>query len=339
MKQATPKTLAPITYLGAKRMMVKAIKVDREAFKAALASKEAAALAESFEDVGMIHAPLVRKSDKLLVSGLHRLAAVQLRGGKRAIVEVRLCECRDEDLEFARLAENAVRRKIEDRPALIRRMVEIRLALIESATPPPLPDAAALRISPPRGESARRVTKPRLPKTLAQEDVAAVLGMTTKAVQRIEERAKSVENEASPIASPIVLLGLTDVPKDIIDRAARAKQALKTVKGLLVQAESALTRASDDIPSAAWKRVYQACQAAAKDAAMAVPIAVCPYCKCVSSLMDKCTACAGMGFILDHQLPGVPRELLDENRHQVMDGGKVRERTGYNTPPKRHWGS
>lgn len=275
-----------------------------------------------------IHDPLIRESDMRIICGRDRLAAAQK--AERASIEVKLCDCTDDEAAELELVENIHRRRDPQEESDMR---QAYLALMEKRA------AEEQATSPTAG-------RPTTPRGKARAELASKLGISKRAVEiqdkAVNEKQRSVqltkglrelpaasggwgEDDAeAELPPPVELLG-TEPAEEFLAGVHEVQELLDEADQQLRQVQATLTKlqkAALALPEGRWQRLYRGAHALAHDVRAARPVSVCPYCKLVPSLQQACTACGLNGYIVEDQTASVPKELLDVGAHLVAYRGR-----------------
>jgi hypothetical protein len=265
-------------------------------FRARLESHNVKSLAGSGE---ILQPPAIRKEDRSVIYGGDRLAALHLRGEKET--ECWVYEVDEDQAEEMRLVEN-IHRRHDNKDFLIAKLValrERRLTLTQDAnsgqTDHPAPDA------PEPG-------RPKTPRGLAREQVAAAAGITTEAVRSAEKRAAAADREVhddgpAPAQDSPASPGLAEsLALDELDRLLMA--AVKAITKLAKEFPALVERF--DVAGLKWKLQREV----APGFRAMRPQDRCLFCKRWPGVMENCPACKGGGWIVADQLNDIPKELL-----------------------------
>lgn len=270
----------------------------------------------SIREHGLIHPPMVRVGTQEVVTGVSSIAAL-VAGGEKT-VRCQLIECTDDELQILREQETLQSRKLtyEERAAAIdrytlllekqeeRRVVEERIRDPEAT-----------------GRFFRR------PKRVARERLAETLGVTVDTVKQREYRAKKRLREIGPFDGPeeaFKRYGM-ELTVEFEDRLIAARMALKKVTGALQTAQRAMTllkQAKLDLPETRTKRLAAMIDEAAKWSKACKPMGLCPYCKGVPEVCNKCLSCAGSAILFHNQIDGVLPELKNKENPVVYVQGE-----------------
>lgn len=268
-------------------------------FQSRLDPERLKGLIDSIKDDGLIHPPLVRRGDRVVICGSDRIAAMKLAGMTE--VEVRLCSASDTEVTRLRAAENIFRRAdVDKRDEYLREYV------------------AALQATPEvSGQVVRepgQVGRPRSLKKAARDVAAAELGISERTLRRAEAPeppAPTLQPEAPPVPETFGL----KMPWDLANDARAMAAALEGLDELLRKAQALATRLGKVLEGrpALGQVTLQALKGDLHSIAHGVrscrPYAVCLYCKCNLVAMANCPGCKGSGYLVEHQLAGVPPEL------------------------------
>lgn len=298
-----------------------------------LRDPEVQARAASIKQVGLIHEPVVRKSDMLLIAGRRRVAA-HLRNGDKSVM-IKLIECTDHEAAIIEQAENAERTHDSDKQGSAQaRLVEL----------------LAKEISEREGVRLKGPGRGRTAKGRARELVAASRGVSPNAVRQAEyrerKRAESRGQPAAkapkvPAAAPLIrtfgihleaefvrdLKELQDL-NEACERAATA--ALQAVK----QLRKRYAEPADGLPPFAFPETYDKALDLLSQASSEIrglrPVSVCPSCKAVDEISEECGHCRRLQYITRRQEPLVPAHLLDERNPVVVHKGQEKPLSEFN---------
>lgn len=264
--------------------------------------------AKSVEALGLLQAPLVRKSDKQVVFGVRRLAACELAG--RHLVEVRLVECSDEELGLLRAAENYDREHNEAAAAAaITDLVDYYTEQIRKEGGFPQPEEKRGRPLTERGEARRRV--------------AAATGKTENAVRQAEHRERQEKKRSEPVPTISIATFGMEMDPDWIAEVAETVKVLEAVYQQLVTAQGAMTglvKAELGMSPMLLANVRNRIHDAASFLAGELPTSICPYCK---GVVEGCATCAGFGVVGKRLVERSDQELLDSHELKVAVEGKI----------------
>lgn len=291
-------------------------------FRALVKEPLTAALADSISLLGQLHEPLVRRGDTFTVLHGNRRIAAAIRLGKKTVL-CKLIDC--SDLE----AEAMVLREDWDHGGDVDGYDRL-------ASDAPLKNAnervrREQRENPEKNRGGRRPG----PGKAAREAIAAAIGVSPKALEVAQERAKRAERAAdepkAPLAelSPptIAVLGM-EVDADFLKAVLAAHEYVATARQFAVHCQGALTRLQNSgtpYPQSRARRMRDAAHELSRLIASQIPSSLCPWCKGVPKVMEKCAACSGVGIIVAQQEASVPKELRDEATPKVTHLGRYVE--------------
>lgn len=266
-------------------------------------------LAEKIRDHGMLTPVLMRKTNGDVLDGLDRIAACFLL--KLTHAPAILVECTDLEAEIIRREANAQRRhdpeeKRQMSQELIDKYTEEE-ALKERVTPRPI-----------------KVGRPTSPRGKAIARVARDLGVSEVALKKRQQRAKKAVGEA--LEPPLNLIGMI-VPDSAREGIMAALGLLREAATKASQCLALLTQIETGgypFPAARLQRLRSDAAELAACIRNAKPVALCPYCKGVETLLSGCSGCAATGWILSNQESGVPQELWDDKDPKVFVGAQAR---------------
>lgn len=285
-------------------------------------SAQAIELAHSIKRIGMLEDPIVRKSDMRVLTGRHRVAATMINLVKT--IRVKLVECTDLEAQIAGATADAVRRHDPaERAELMLRLVDLyeQQSIEEDASREEPVQSGEIRISARPRKKKRADPKPRrTPRSRARAQVAKEFGVTEREVRRKEQQA----NEPDPVGH-IDLIGMTvgtEFLKQvgfIQHRHRRAVQHLKSAQAELTR----LRNAEAGFPEGRLQRESQSVHDATALVLSMVPSSICPYCKGLTGLIEKCATCLAAGYVGESIVAQAPKELLDEKEIAVAVDGKM----------------
>lgn len=284
---------------------------------------------KSIEQVGLLHEPIVRKADMRLLAGEDRVAAMYLlcteRGDEPRCL-VKLVECTDEEAQDVRDHENVYRRHdLAEQRATLARIVERKAEQIAIANAP--------KCANPKHEGMGR---PKLPTTIAREQVAKALNTSPRAIEaaihRFEQQqmaTRPVHERPKPVPT-IKTLGI-ELGQEWLDEVTTIQAHLTACANRLRSAQVDLTAVRDmhggtqpAYPQARLNRLYELIHAAAFEVRAAIPESLCPFCKGLSGIQEECAACVTLGFVTGQQMAQVPAELLVEGPEaRVLHHGRT----------------
>lgn len=314
-------------FLGTKTMKIAALTLPGD-WKKLLRSEEAGALSASLAHVPMLQRPGVRKSDRAVIWGRHRLAALTLAG--HATAEVDLWSCTDDELATARDVENAFRRAPD---------ADARLRLIERWTTEILREReeAPVRVSRDNVPEIthRAVRRPKEAKTEARERVAALAGVSPETLRKHEQRArKAEEKQHQPPAwgsdadgeeatsqtwlsrlDAFETWGLVHLMTEGFARqVVQTREAVTRLDGAFRGLLAQITGIEKAVEPAVFADLeLQTLRTRLQQQASAIraqyPVAICPWCKGFVDLMRHCRGCRGRAMVGREALDRAPAEL------------------------------
>jgi hypothetical protein len=319
-----------IDFLGIHKVQISALKLDfsyERYMSDEIKSQEVKDMAESIEDTGgPIHLPVVRDSDKRLISGRTRMAAIMYNG--MSWTDVRLCECNDDEMFRIERIENVSRRHdVDEQQQLIVELVEHRKKELEDEKKA----AAQKAIEEDRPvEKPATVGRPKKTKTVAREQVAKELGMSPAAVRMVEDRhrkKKEKEVEGTFQMLDFACWGI-DVKKSVMAQWVKLKDDLQEIAIRLQSAQVLIThwRKQDTPPPfhpAVMDRIYDEIKTTKKYINSQIPYSLCPYCKGTKHFQDNCKACGGLGWIPVAMRKDIPAELTDDFDPMIQVNGML----------------
>lgn len=274
--------------------------------------------AASIEEHGLIHKPLVRACDMLLIAGRDRVAAHMRLNRETVLVE--LVDCSDEELPKLEREENMQRR--HDPIEQQRLMLEI----VQQRTEEVLEREPGIRPSGPgRTQTARGK---------ARRSVAVERGIEPESIRKAEYRerkAKAAElagkSKEDPYkVCPIRTLGMT-LSETFILNVHRVLNYTTQITTLLRRAQGLATeleKSPAPFAKARLERMRDELRAVSHAWDAAKPEALCPACKGLDGLQEECVMCVTTGYITKNQAENISEELWDEEEPRVLYRGKVR---------------
>jgi ParB-like chromosome segregation protein Spo0J len=270
-------------------------------FQARVASDRVKELARTINEIGEpINEPVVRKSDGKVICGVDRIAAHFYL--KRDMVKVKLIECSDEEAERISVYENLHRRSSpEERAALMQQAIDFPETVFPQST---------YKLS--------KLGRPRKVKTVAREEVAMRLGVSPDAIRKREYRQRGSSKNAEPIRDlgmnldPEWRLRANEAKRIMTLDAAALRKEANTITKLLSSEEVVVQRPR-------VQRLLELVTEAADLAKELIPSSICPGCKGLTGVQEKCPFCLAAGYVGKGQEPGIPRELWD-NTVVSLDG-------------------
>jgi ParB-like chromosome segregation protein Spo0J len=256
-----------------------------------LERKHVRELAENIKGLVLIHPPMVRSSDRVVIAGEDRVAACALN--EETHVRVTLVECDDAELEAIRAAENRHRRS-ESGAELLQLLEEAEQAIAA----PPAPEEAAEPVKRGRG-------RPKGSRNQAIERVAAETDRSVDAVRKAVDREERTRELAT-----IELWGTTQ-PAEWLEPVLKRRAALTKAAEKLQAAMSTLTTLqklapiSDQVSYSLHERLKEM----AAELRGQRPACVCAWCKNEPALVEDCTACGGDGYLSQERAAMVPADL------------------------------
>ncbi len=286
--------------VGIKDIAVKKLYLPGD-FGERLRSERVAKLAQSIDQFdGALNEPIVRESDWQLVCGFDRVAAhVYL---KRDMCRMKIIQCDDAELEKIRVDENYHRRHYtpEERQAI---------------------EDQALSFNPTPMIYYKKPGKKGPPikaTTMARKEAAEQLGMSPESLRKKDYRRRKSLNRAK---APIRDLGMA-VDADYRIKVAEAQELLEMSAESIVKARGAIAKLmKSDLPLQKPRLMVLMEQAdeLAEAAKGAIPSCLCPGCKGLGGVQEKCQFCLTAGYITKNQQDGIPDRLWDSNWVQ-LDG-------------------
>lgn len=277
-----------------------------------LTRKSVKRLAESVEELAMLHEPIVRKETNELLTGMDRTAAHVLL--KRDEIRVKMVECSDEEALMIRDHENSRRRHNEAG----------KVEIVEPVMPALQAREKAIKAKGEHKTKERRPGRPKTARGMAYEQEAEARGIRPNSVrtQAWRERAKAEREkqhkEQTKAKDPIYCFGM-ELDEAGLKIVIAMQQSLIEANGLIVNAQRELTQAMK-LPGAATRLAFMkdTLSETANTIRDLVPTMLCPYCKWLEPVTKDCACCEGAGFIGKGKESGVPKELMDKNNLVVL---------------------
>ncbi len=267
-------------------------------------------LAESIRTFSQLQEPVVRRDDKMLLAGAHRVAAHVLLGLPRCYCKV--VDCSDDEAAAIAKVENAHRgHNVEMQQKDVLALVELTAKVEEQ------------RRQDPDADKPRKTAK-----TVAREIVAAKMGVTPGALRQAEHREKLRRADTKDIEKrdfAIRSIGM-EFHESFIDSVRLVAEKQDEAARCLTRAATILTGLSNSKMPVHTDRLGHVRTELATISKMLrgmKPSSLCPYCKGCESIASKCTACMGTSYIASSQEVGVPLELWDEQEPKVAYQGKI----------------
>lgn len=263
-------------------------------------------LADSMGNLGPLQDPVVRHApntpDHLrLLAGRDRFAAHMLN--QTLEVDVLLVECDDTEAKQIELVENGHRRhseveQIHALEELNRLLAASKRALIEETGLEPTKRAVRQR--------AAEVTHV-LPETLERQEarLRAATGQQT--------RQNGIETWG---------MELDDEWWSKVQTVTVAMEALATKLTSAFAASKILSERSL-VPTYIGQDVRQQLQALSNLVRANIPVALCPYCKGLTGIMEECVPCQMTGWVGREKMKGVPDEFKDIENKRINYRGKM----------------
>jgi ParB-like chromosome segregation protein Spo0J len=276
-----------------------------------LESQPAQDQAESIRTVGLIHYPVVRKSDRLVICGHTRLAGLMILGETH--VQAKVIECNDEQVEAMRSHENSERAHdpVAQRAARKARLAEIAEEISEDG----------------QARTERKLG------TEARDALADEEGIKRASVHQYEWRQRqrelkaaeeAAELRADPVADRgmemddafLVQLGL--VRRRVREAKAKMTSAVTTLRAMKTQG---LPFSHGKIDELAKRMV-----AMATDVANESPRTLCYFCRALRGIVEDCADCKSTGWLSTRALAdagGIPPALADDDNPAVLYRGDI----------------
>lgn len=268
--------------------------------------------AESIQRVGLIHHPVVRRSDRLLICGHTRIAGLVILGETH--VQAKVIECSDEHVKAMRSEENSERAHDPDaqRVAREQRLAEVTQEIVDG------------------GVDNRTEWSV---KAEARGIVAEEAGIKRESLHQGEwrerERQKKIEAEQAELrAHPVddrgmemddaflVQLGL--VRKRLRDAAAKMKSATATLRTMKAQSLPFSHITIDELA----ERIANV----AADVAAESPRTLCHFCRALAGVVENCADCRSTGWLSRRAFDDageIPPALADDENPAVMYRGDI----------------
>lgn len=282
----------------------------------------------SIAKVGIIQEPVVRASDKRLIVGRRRVAAKAKLGDKEVLCK--LIDCTDDEARLLETTENAEREHFspDKQQANINILLD-QLVAAEAGKTPLIP----------LGRPGRKKTV----RTLAMEKVAKERGVRPETI-RIQswrhKKAVDLANGMFPggnppqklppavtVPAPIEQFGMQVSPA-FVSQVAQIQSAIEGASKAMSKASGLLTTISrSDLPlhDDRLGRVHSQIQEASAALRGLRPVMLCPYCKGLGRVTERCVPCNKTAYITKSQEANVPPELLRSENPLVLVEGKIVE--------------
>lgn len=270
----------------------------------------------SIREHGLIHPPMVRVETQEVITGVFDIAAMVAAGETK--VRCQLVECTDDELQILREQEVLQQKRLspEERHAAVDRYT----LLLERQEERRIVEE---RIRDPEANGLLF----RRPKTAARERLAEVLGVSVDAVKQRELRARKRLREIGPFDGPeeaFKRFGM-ELTEEFEDRLMAAKAGLRKITNALEVAQramGALKKAKLDLPETRTKRLQAMIDEAVKWSKACKPVGLCPYCKGIPEVCNKCLSCNGSAVLFGNQVEGILPELKNKENPVVYVQGE-----------------
>lgn len=274
-------------------------------------------LAESIDKYGMVNPPTINKVTKEIIAGRNRVAAHFVL--KRDMIEVCYVELEDLHAKALEIVENLHRRHDPEMQAQLQYDLMRIYEEEEKAR-----DTA--------GDTARDDKNTRGPKASprrrAVKRAAEVTGKKTATIQRAVQRAEKKERDAKTVKAsvadnPTVITFGLDIDADFLLRIAEIQAVCDAAYSGLVDAQRRLTKLRNNespIQQSAHAALLRIYSPAASTTKAWRPVAICPGCKLMETILPECSFCFGSGYVGEGQWKNVPRELKSD-KHLVVQVG------------------
>jgi len=326
--------------IGYREVKIRNIKLPGN-WAAILKDPQSRARGKSMTEVGQIQDPVVRQSDKMLITGRRRVAGHILEHRKTCMVK--MVECTDDEAREWEELENIERRHDADYQG---DLIARRLDRFE---------AAEKKKDLESGEEPAKG-----PRTRAREELAKERNITPESVRKAEARfkmkgKKRKSKRRRKMGDPIKLsegptiktLGMEEhieLNEDFLEEVDEIQErfrsaANKTKAALAILAT--INRSNLSFPKGRLTQLRQELQLVNASLAGAVPYSICPWCKALDISPAQCQACIDEGYITYDQKDGIPDELLDVGKPILMVSGKeypLKEVLDKQEGPDNPWG-
>jgi len=250
---------------------------------------------------GIIHEPIVRRSDWKVIDGLDVIAACFRLGREHEIMKV--IDCTDAEAVSMRLEANTQRRHDTQEAEQLRDQ-QWRLFLAEAQAPKKRNKAGS-------GKKGRPLTD----KGRARRALAKRRGVTPETIRREEYRRKEVSKDLFgllPDEPTIETLGM-DLEQKFVGEVNEIQKSLHKVDYVIRRGLAHLQHirsAKLPFPAELLDRLYAALAEANQSIRASRPASLCPWCRGLGGAQQYCVSCRGNGFVTEAQLEGAPKELL-----------------------------
>jgi hypothetical protein len=254
-------------------------------------------LAESIDNIGLLHTPVVRITDMKVLTGGDRIAACIVAGRNK--VQVLFYECEDSEIPDLEAAENYHRRHNERKQQEVLQKIYQKHLEVEKKT------------TPPKTKGKRHTKKGRaIAETVKQTGTSlSTVKRAVKALEPVEIENFGMELDEAFLADIIII-------RNYLDSARNKVRAAQTS---LTQ----LHESSTNIPEGPLKRVREHLREAWQKLSAIYPESLCPWCKGVEGVQEKCLACQYAGWMAKEAAQRAPAELLDTKDLCIMVDGKI----------------
>lgn len=272
--------------------------------------------ARSIGECGLVHPAMVRSESLEVIVGVDSIAALVAEG--KEMVRCEIVECTDAEMRMLRIHEQLQATHLKPQQILdlhgeyllLAEEQEKRFVVEAKIKDPELNLGAVMRH-----------------KGRAKERLAESLGVTVYALSKAAERARKRLREQGELAPEEKLkkfgMVLTD---EFVERLAIARKGMIKVTQALASAEralAALRKAKLDLPSTRVERLQAMLDESLRYSKASTPVGLCPYCKGLPQLCNKCLSCNGSAMLLKNQEDGVLEELRDTDNPMVYHEGEV----------------
>lgn len=270
-------------------------------------------LVDAIEAAGLIHEPVVRKSDMKIVCGFKRIAAHVVL--KRKTMPIKFVEGTDDEVRLWFLQENAHRKRMTDseRSSAIRETYEILRRMRDELPPPAEPETPV--ISEKTG-LPKRGPKPNVAENEVRDETAKTLNVSRRTVDRSLAKPVSDRKPPSKPPFPFETFG-TEMNPEFLDGVEQVCRRIESMQGHLLSAAADLRLLMNDIdadvvnyPREVAKHLHRLTQELSWRFGGAMPVALCWYCKGVGGLVEQCQGCGGSCVGIKDVQQHVPQELL-----------------------------
>lgn len=276
-----------------------------------LDSKAAQEQAGSIDAVGLIHHPVVRKSDRLVICGHTRIAGLMLLGETH--VQAKVIECNDEHVEAMRSHENSER---THDPAGQRSARQARLAEISQE----LSEDGEVRTERKLGTEARD--------RLANEEGIKRRSIHQNDWRQRQRQAKLDAEQAELRADPVDDRGM-EMDDAFLVQLGLVRRRLREALAKMTSAITSLrAMKSQGLPfsHATIDELAERMGAIAADVSAESPRTLCYYCRALGGVVEDCADCKSTGWMSNRACEDageIPPGLADDSNPAVMYRGEI----------------